>query len=397
MAVYHTNRKLKPLPVPLGSRLAGAEPPHAPSGASGPGGASFVSVQGPVGVSQEVPNAWGGVWGFGGGEEPRRGDEGVRAAVPLRGGVGEDPPRSMDLDTWEQSAMSGGGTAPEEGTTGVAEGEDWAERVEWAQRKVRKIADCGKLFRVIKHKSCGAQVVTPIRCDCAKGCVKCARRRSSGLQERYAEVLRSMQFSMFLTLTMPTVPRGSLLEGSKRIWTEWRKLRQRRAHRWIRKWLTSEEVTLTPQGWHIHLHSLIDAPRVKGKRWKALIQDWCDLVGGHPSAQDWRKADPATIGNELLKYLTQMYELEDDALVELLAAYKGRPVFRTCGNKILRVPKKEDRQPLCCPRCKVPYRREEWDVDLPMTATELAAAKSGPLHADYYDGFEGGVVPWGVG
>jgi len=364
MALYHENDNSPSLGVPVSvAASVGGNPDVTERGRAGPQGKVGLGLTGSTGEHR------GEVWTL------PRGD--VRVSHGLRGGVGAEPTRFMDLDTWERSSRNG-------------DTSDFANNLEWALSKLSKIQNCETLYRAIRHDTCGAIVTTPIRCDCAKGCVKCARRRAHKLQSKYEGVLEATRFPMFLTLTMPAVDRGSLGEGSKKIWKSFRKLRQRKAGQWVKRWMASEEVTMTPTGWHIHLHIIIDAPGIRGDRWKALIDNWCKLVGGHPSAQDFRRADRKTVSKELMKYLAKFYELGETDLLELLAAYRGRPIFRTC--KKWRIPEKT-REAMRCPRCNIPYRRNEWESIGPYTKDELAHHKQGPFWADYYCSFEGGVVP----
>lgn len=136
-------------------------------------------------------------------------------------------------------------------------------------------------------------------------CLVCNRIRTAKLRTAYAPVLREWDV-WFVTLTIPNVP-GAQLHATVREMIKASRLvadRVRRKDRLQWRAVRKLEVTFSAErrDYHPHLHFVVDgeaAARTLEARWLAMYP------AATKSAQDVRRADPATITRELFKYLTK--------------------------------------------------------------------------------------------
>lgn len=208
-----------------------------------------------------------------------------------------------------------------------------------------------------------------------RACPACAQQRSRQLAVsiRRAIEQRAGGALFFVTLTRPRVPGEPASAAWRSMQRAWDALRHRpEFHALAGGARILEAPGNRKQGWHVHYHCIIEvhahstrpAPcvacsgsrtvaRKLGGRWRArvcrscssnthvgdgtmpiglveLLRAWASLVGGAAAAQCAVPLDDANAG-QLAKYITKMWELDDDAARELFAAAENKRLLNTFG------------------------------------------------------------------
>jgi Replication protein len=195
---------------------------------------------------------------------------------------------------------------------------------EGATDLAERLEKCGELFG-LTCTNCGERHEAEKRCD-LKWCPACQRALATRTSMRYAEITKAAKWPLFVTWTVQNFddPSFDFVRSVRRAHTKMRRLR------WFKKAVVggvgSIEVTNTGNGWHPHVHNLLDCrwlavteqqPRIGATRekWKRtaravtaeLAQQWSLCLGRPGSVKVRRvfghdKRDSAPITTEVLKY-----------------------------------------------------------------------------------------------
>lgn len=193
-------------------------------------------------------------------------------------------------------------------------------------------------------------------------CLSAESRRRRGKLITAIEALKPMKRNWtFLTLTIEN-PSASIIATRNIVNEAWSKFRKRGAFVTVRAAVKSEEFTITRQGFHYHIHSLLDTPAQiatpKNKLTEfgmQLKKNWTECVEssggqsrnlfGYQTYDQYliidarRVKDPKDLVNELGKYITKstcFKDLSRDCLNEIAAVQRWSRMFELLGD--LRTP-----------------------------------------------------------
>jgi len=264
---------------------------------------------------------------------------------------------------------------------------------------LKKFGICGNPLR-LRCQSCQHLHLTEQRCR-RKWCPVCSRKIATERSLKYAAAVDSMQWPLFVTLTMPNIselgdPLGdNAVRGLRRAFG---KLRHRKL--WsqrVKGGVASIEVTNTGNGWHPHLHAILDCqwlawktkmpPRnatkaVIAERLKAANAElgaaWAKCLGIKSARSDWagtiykvKRTSGATVVQEVLKYAVKGDDLvscqgEVAPLIRCLDKTRLVTSFGTLFGKlrVLADPNDDDDKPsFDCPDCGDSHWLPESDLD----------------------------------
>lgn len=175
----------------------------------------------------------------------------------------------------------------------------------------------------------------------------------------YAEaMLRQMKYPKFVTLTMPRWTRDPR-DGIKYLRKCFSKLREQKVWRGVRGGCYQIELKQKANGWHIHLHILMDAPFIPRQH---LFTAWRDILGEGFVSVDVRACRTKEQRSYVTKYVAKAEDFKGDAekVVAWYEATKGSRLFGTFGHwynaKLEELLNPEEFKPFkpCCEFCGDP-------------------------------------------
>lgn len=199
-------------------------------------------------------------------------------------------------------------------------------RCEGANGLLNKIAICQKPL-VLRCQTCGHRKEVLQRCK-RKWCPCCAKQLASVRSQELSYIVERMRWPLFVTLTMKNV--SDLSHGGVRtLRRAFGKLRHRKLWKSkVRGGVATVEVTNIGNGWHPHLHAVIDCqwlawktpPPQRGdtreeklaKFQAAAIElesTWAKILGQPTASVKVKRANRATIAKEVLKYTVKNEDL----------------------------------------------------------------------------------------
>jgi len=131
---------------------------------------------------------------------------------------------------------------------------------EQADELAGRLEGCGLPFPLV-CATCGEEHVVETRCK-QRWCPACAWGIQMERMARFAGAINLMQWPMMLTLTQPNSADPESLRALKESWAKMR--RRKLVASKVLGGVTTFEVTNTGNGWHPHLHAVIDC------KWLAL-------------------------------------------------------------------------------------------------------------------------------
>lgn len=222
-----------------------------------------------------------------------------------------------------------------------AEGED-----EIAER----LSSCGK-ERELTCTCCGATHEVETRCR-KKWCPVCCRRIAAERSLKFERLIAKMKWPLFVTLTMKNV--DDLSFGAVRsLRRAFGKLRRKTI--WTRRvvgGVASIEVTNIGNGWHPHLHAVVDcewlavksdAPKADWSRErkagaykraaKELEAAWAKCLGQPSASVKVKRVYSDTVAKEVAKYSVKGSDLVESAgsVGDLIRALEGTRLVTTFG------------------------------------------------------------------
>lgn len=187
-----------------------------------------------------------------------------------------------------------------------------------------KLATCGQKLP-LTCTNCGDVHEVATRCK-RKWCPSCVRWIAGRRSARFRGAVAEMQWPLFVTLTMPN---GDDPEAVRELRRAFGKLRHRKL--WTTRTtggVASIEVTNIGNGWHPHLHAVIDCEWLAYKtppptwgRGSAHVATRCEAAHrelsaiwarclGEPTAHVWvKRCNAATITEEVVKYSVKGLDL----------------------------------------------------------------------------------------
>lgn len=245
----------------------------------------------------------------------------------------------------------------------------------WAEGDIveaQRLYNCGNPLRLV-CRACHAIHTARLQCN-RRWCPECAQIRASTLVDRYGRIVELLPSCLFWTTTIHHEARDSAAESFARVRPAIKKIRRQKWFREkVRGGIWAIEVSSGDNGWHIHVHWLLDcdwlsvttpAPsrlnsktvnnRLRRASQRETGEQWA-LVVGQESAITWiRRAAPGTT-REVLKYSVKPEKLESakGSLSELFKAMKSVRMAAPWGSirkaaRVVSAEEKADRHGLEC-------------------------------------------------
>jgi plasmid rolling circle replication initiator protein Rep len=243
-------------------------------------------------------------------------------------------------------------------------------RGEEASDLVKNFQKCGERFE-LTCTSCGELHEAERRCS-KKWCPVCVRRIATKRSLKFRAAVAAMKWPLFVTLTMRNVDDLSH-DAVRKLRRAFGKLRGRKlwkAH--VRGGAASIEVTNIGNGWHPHLHAILDCewlafktpmPKAsdsrerKRQQCKKAAQElervWSKCLGQNNSSVKVKRTNEADVVQEVLKYSVKgsdLVESKDDVapIIRCLEATRLVTTFGTLFGKKLIRSDADDRPPMMC-------------------------------------------------
>lgn len=199
-------------------------------------------------------------------------------------------------------------------------------RSEGADDLVQKLAICQKPL-VLKCLTCGTRKQVAQRCK-RKWCPCCAKLLAAARSTELEFIVERMRWPLFVTLTMKN--ESDLSSGGvRKLRRAFGKLRHRKLWKsCTRGGVAAVEVTNIGNGWHPHLHAVIDC---KWLAWKTpapqrrdpvekqrllyqlaaqeLERAWAKCLGQSTASVKVKRANKSTITKEVVKYTVKNEDL----------------------------------------------------------------------------------------
>jgi len=234
---------------------------------------------------------------------------------------------------------------------------DWKNRVadvlldRGYETQSTNLHKCSQTELLLCCESCGHSKYVVYHCG-NRICPVCSWKVSRD-RARYSEaMLQNMQYPKFITLTMPTWTRDPR-DGIKFLRAAFTKLRGQKIWRPVVGGCYQIELKSKENGWHIHLHILMDAPYMPKEKifsaWKKILG--LDFVSIRVKACR-TKAQRAYV----VKYVSKNDDFHNDAeaAADWYEATKGTRLFGTFGTwynakieELLNLDEKDVWKPAC--------------------------------------------------
>lgn len=229
---------------------------------------------------------------------------------------------------------------------------------------------CGHPFE-LTCTSCGELHTAERRCS-KKWCPVCIRRIATKRSLKFKAAVAAMKWPLFLTLTMQNVE-DLTFDAVRKLRRAFGKLRGRKlwkAH--VVGGAASIEVTNIGNGWHPHLHAILDCEWLAWKtakpkatdsrdRKKKLCQKaaqelervWSKCLGQPSSSVKVKRTNDLDVVQEVLKYSVKGSDLVESPepiapIIRCLEATRLVTTFGTLFGKKLAKPEDAERPPLMC-------------------------------------------------
>lgn len=232
------------------------------------------------------------------------------------------------------------------------------------------LALCGSPFE-LTCTCCGESHTCERRCS-KKWCPVCVRRIATKRSLKFQGAVEKMQWPLFVTLTMRNTV-DLTFDAVRQLRRAFGKLRQRKL--WknnVKGGVASIEVTNIGNGWHPHLHAIIDCewlawktprPQAKDSRdrkqalckkaAKELERIWAKILKQPTASVKVKRTTGAEVCKEVLKYSVKGSDLVEapDAIAPMIRCLEATRLVTTFGTlfgkKAIADPK-DERPPLMC-------------------------------------------------
>lgn len=229
----------------------------------------------------------------------------------------------------------------------------------FADRDLPKIAvqlrDCQETEVLACCTECGKSWYILNRCR-LRVCPLCAYTVSLKRAEFLQNLAGKMEYPKFITLTMPLWTHDPH-DGIKFLRKCWNSLRRDPIFNKVKGGAYQIELKRKPTGWHIHIHSLLDAPYLPYQR---LFTVWRKLIGAQAPQVDIRAATTPEQIRYIAKDVSKKADFHQNPgdVVDWYEATKGHRLFGTFGTwynitmeELAHEGKLEDAKSVC-PHCK---------------------------------------------
>ena len=223
-------------------------------------------------------------------------------------------------------------------------------RAEGEQELLSKIANCGLEQKLICD-TCHSKKIVRLTCK-RKWCPFCAKRLAARRSTELSFIVERYRWPLFVTLTMRNESQisSALI---KRLRRAFGKLRHRKLwRRCTRGGIAAVEITNIGNGWHPHIHAVIDCQWLAWKvpipspsmpaaekrlAFKAaaaeLSKVWAKILGQETASVKVKRCNKATIAKEVVKYTVKNEDLveTEDRVGDLIRAIDSTRLMTTFG------------------------------------------------------------------
>lgn len=241
---------------------------------------------------------------------------------------------------------------------------------EEADDLTKNFRKCGETFG-LTCCSCGEVHDCERRCS-KKWCPMCVRKLATKRAEKFRAAVAAMKWPLFVTLTMRNVE-DLTFDAVRKLRRAFGKLRQRKlwkAH--VLGGAASIEVTNIGNGWHPHLHAILDCEWLAWKTPKPKASDsrdrklklcekaaselervWSKCLGQAQSSIKVKRTNGDDVVQEVLKYSVKGSDLVESAepvapIIRCLEATRLVTTFGTLFGKARLKAESSERPPLMC-------------------------------------------------
>jgi Replication protein len=204
-------------------------------------------------------------------------------------------------------------------------------------------------YRTFACKHCGAvhAYVALSRCS-DRTCTQCRKKDFYRLLRAYKPFVAGLQAHDVRLVTL-TLKNTTVLEGTvDRLRKAWKKLVRRQPYRTIwRGGAYAIECVNKGQGWHVHLHVLVEGSYVVQQQ---LVQDWLALTGDSYIVDLRPCTHPEGALRYILKYLLKAPTVEEGR-EEYNAVLKGKRLIQAWGSWYGQQTPDEEEPKLVCAGC----------------------------------------------
>lgn len=236
---------------------------------------------------------------------------------------------------------------------------------------------CGEQETLALCSSCGGHWYVTVKCR-LKICPLCSFKKSKERANYLKAMTAGMQYPKMITLTMP-LWKSDPRTGIKTIRDAFTKLRREKLFKQVKGGSYQIEVKIKPNGWHIHIHTLVDAPFIpQQKLWSA----WGRIIGIKCPQVDIVAATNDKIKEYVCKYAAKSADFEQEIsnIVRWYQATKGLRLFATFGAWFNYVqPSLEDEEDQETPKATCPHCQAQGTMFFARDGPFVYGGKQWPL------------------
>lgn len=239
-----------------------------------------------------------------------------------------------------------------------------------AEDLIGPMRECGTMFELI-CTCCGESKEAPMRCK-RRYCPACQPSLAAQKVARWSGAISSIQWPLFVTLTMGNSHDPECIHFIKKAWSKFR--RRKLISTKVKGGVATYEITNKGKGWHPHIHAIMDCRwlslhvpeplrtdpgevvKQKGGLAKAELSAlWANQIGQDIAIVDVARVyDKEKIAKEVLKYAMKGSDLIESPteIAPLLRSIKGTRLLAGWGS-MHPMPEldPEDNPAIACDKC----------------------------------------------
>lgn len=214
----------------------------------------------------------------------------------------------------------------------------------------RDLKRCGVSKQLWVCGDCGDTSYVDYSCR-KRICALCAWKQAKERATQVEQLFKTMSKPKWLTLTMERAnDLGSGVRKIRQAFSKWRRLKSIKKR--IRGGIYQIECKPKADGWHVHLHVLIDAEFIP----KPIIwRTWAYSLNQKIASVDIQgNLSGSKVAHYICKYATKPHEISAenaDAALDYLDTLTNQRLFGTFGNCHNALEKPKNGEPLRCPHC----------------------------------------------
>jgi hypothetical protein len=192
----------------------------------------------------------------------------------------------------------------------------------------RNLRTCEETESLVGCQHCGHSWWVTTRCR-SRVCPLCSYHESKKRAKYLKAMTANMQHPKLVTLTID-LWQGDPREGIKYLRKQVTRMRRSTLFKSVRGGAYQIELKQKPEGWHIHIHLLLDAPFIPYQR---LFSTWKAITQQRYVSTDIRSAKTPEAREYVVKYPSKSasFDTHPEAIVDWYEATKGMRLFATFG------------------------------------------------------------------